>query len=78
MKITDTTTGQQVSPDEAYERFFDGFFNLGRPGDIFERSVVLSRPVLRRAALRRSSRRMKRGSRCSSESGRWRSGVITR
>ncbi len=62
MKVTDTTTGQQVSPDEAYERFFDGFFNLGRPGDIFERSVVLSRPAARPAALRRSTRRMKRGS----------------
>lgn len=60
MKVTDTTTGQQVSPDEAYERFFDGFFNLGRPGDIFERSVVLSRPAARPVALRRSSRRMKR------------------
>ena len=50
MKVTDTTTGQQVSPDEAYERFFDGFFNLGRPGDIFERSVVLSRPATRPVA----------------------------
>jgi hypothetical protein len=62
MKVTDTTTGQQVSSDEAYERFFDGFFNLGRPSDILERSVVLSRPAMRPAAPRRSTRRMKRGS----------------
>lgn len=62
MKVTDPTTGQQFSPDEAYERFFDGFFNLGRPGDIFERSVVLSRPVIRPVARRRSTRRMKRAS----------------
>ena len=62
MKVTDTTTGQQFSPDEAYERFFDGFFNLGRPGDIFERSVVLSRPAVSPFARPRSTRRMKRAS----------------
>ena len=48
--------------DEAYERFFDGFFNLGRPGDFFERSMVLSRPAIRPAAPPRSTRRMKRSS----------------
>ena len=62
MKVTDTTTGQQVSPDEAYERFFDGFFNLGRPGDFLERSMVLSRPANGTAAPPRSTRRMKRSS----------------
>jgi hypothetical protein len=29
--------------DEKYERFFDGYYNLGLAGDIFERSVVLGR-----------------------------------
>jgi hypothetical protein len=62
MKVTDPATGQQLSPDEAYERFFDGFFNLGRPNDIFERSVVLSRPADRAAARRGSTRRTKRTS----------------
>ena len=35
---------QWLSTDEAYERFFDGYYNMGRPDEIFARNVVLSRP----------------------------------
>ena len=44
MKFRDGKVPQWLSTDEAYERFFDGYYNLGRPGEIFARNVVLSRP----------------------------------
>lgn len=44
MKVTDQVTHQRVSVDEAYQRFFDGFYNLGRPGEVFQRNMVLSPP----------------------------------
>lgn len=44
MKVRDRVTLEQLSVDEAYERFFDGFYNLGRPREIFERTVVLAPP----------------------------------
>jgi hypothetical protein len=44
MRVRDRVTGRQVSVDEAYERFFDGFFNLGRPEDAFS-NMVMSSPV---------------------------------
>ena len=62
MKVTDSITAQRLSVDQAYERFFDGFYNLGRPGEIFARTVVLSPPKRKpvkahgRARSRRSDR----------------------
>jgi hypothetical protein len=58
MKVTDTITSQRIGVDEAYERFFDGFYNLGRPGEIFERTMVLAppKPVSRRATARSRAR----------------------
>ena len=44
MRVKDRSTPQPLSVDEEYGRFFDGYYNLGRPGEILERSVVLSRP----------------------------------
>jgi hypothetical protein len=44
MRVTDSVTAQRFGVDEAYERFFDGFYNLGKPTDLFERTVVLSLP----------------------------------
>jgi hypothetical protein len=53
MKVVDTITAQRFTVDEAYERFFDGFYNLGKPGEIFERTMVMSPPP----AVTRHSRR---------------------
>jgi hypothetical protein len=44
VRVKDRSTPQPLSVDEEYGRFFDGYYNLGRPGEILERSVVLSRP----------------------------------
>jgi hypothetical protein len=44
MRIRDGNVTQGLSTDEAYERFFDGYYNLGRPDEIFGRNVVMSRP----------------------------------
>lgn len=44
MKRRDGKVPQWLSTDEAYERFFDGYYNLGRPSEIFVRNVVLGRP----------------------------------
>lgn len=44
MRVTDTVTGQRFNPDEAYQRFFDGFYNLGKPSEIFQGTMVLSSP----------------------------------
>jgi hypothetical protein len=41
VKVTDTVTVQRFSVDQAYERFFDGFYNLGKPAESFERTMVL-------------------------------------
>jgi hypothetical protein len=56
VRVTDTVTEQRLSADEAYERFFDGFYNLGRPAEIFERTVVLSPPRREPAKARRPAR----------------------
>jgi hypothetical protein len=56
VRVTDTVTEQRLSADEAYERFFDGFYNLGRPAEIFERTVVLSPPRHEPAKARRHAR----------------------
>ncbi|HEX6434977.1 MAG TPA: hypothetical protein VFZ87_12075 [Gemmatimonadales bacterium] len=42
MRVIDRITGEQLTADEAYERFFDGFYNLGRPAEIFAGTMVLS------------------------------------
>jgi hypothetical protein len=44
MRVLDTITAERLSVDEAYERFFDGFYNLGKPAEVFERTVVMSPP----------------------------------
>ena len=44
MRRRDGNVPQWLSTDEAYERFFDGYFNLGRPGEIFGRNVVMCQP----------------------------------
>jgi hypothetical protein len=44
MKVIDSVTGQRLSVDEAYDRFFDGFYTLGRPAEIFTGTMVLGRP----------------------------------
>jgi hypothetical protein len=56
VRVTDRITAQQLSVDEAYERFFDGFYNLGRPAEIFERTVVLSPPQHESARAHRHAR----------------------
>jgi hypothetical protein len=68
VRVKDRSTPQPLSVDEEYGRFFDGYYNLGRPGEILERSVVLSRPkVVKERAVgnprklrrhRRSARRL--------------------
>ena len=44
MRFRDGNATQWLSTDEACQRFFDEYYNLGRPGEVFERNVVLSRP----------------------------------
>jgi hypothetical protein len=44
MKVRDGSAAQSLSTDEAYERFFDGYYNLAGPGEIFGRDVVMSCP----------------------------------
>jgi hypothetical protein len=44
MKFRDGKVPQWLSTDEAYERFFDGYYNLGRPDEIFGRNVVVGWP----------------------------------
>ncbi len=60
MRVTDTITAQRFDVDQAYERFFDGYYNLGRPSEVFAGTMVLSPPKgepvrTRRQARRRSS-----------------------
>jgi len=60
MRVIDRITGQRLSVDEAYDRFFDGFYNLGKPTEIFAASMVMAPPprqpvrTRRRAKARRS------------------------
>jgi len=61
MKVLDTVTGQRLNVNEAYERFFDGFYNLGRPSEVFQGNVVLSAPKLEVAQPRRRARNRKTG-----------------
>ena len=65
MRCRDGNPMQWLSTDEAYERFFDGYYNVGRPGEILERNVVLSRPKVEvvNAPVRPSNRRTSRSRR---------------
>jgi hypothetical protein len=67
MRVTDSVTGQQFGVDEAYERFFDGFYNLGKPASGFERTMVLGAPRHETVspARRTRSRRVIKGGRRS-------------
>jgi hypothetical protein len=59
MRVIDRITAERLSVDEAYERFFDGFYNLGRPEEIFGRTMVLS-PPMRQPVRAGSSRKGRR------------------
>ena len=61
MKGRGTMTAQRLSVDEAYERFFDGFYNLGKPGEILERTVVVSVPPPAAPARPRTTRALRSG-----------------
>jgi hypothetical protein len=56
MRVTDNVTCQCFGVDEAYERFFDGFHNLGKPTETFERTIVLSPPRIEPTNPRRRPR----------------------
>jgi hypothetical protein len=63
MRVIDRITGQPLSVDEAYDRFFDGFYNLGKPTEVFTATMVMAPPpsqpvrASRRAKARRSGTR---------------------
>ena len=42
MKVSDKIRAEGLSADEAYGRFFDGYYNLGLPGEVFVGNMVLS------------------------------------
>ena len=65
MRCRNGKVPQWLTTDEAYERFFDGYYNLGRPDEIFGRNVVVSWPKteLPRAAVRPRIARPKRSTR---------------
>lgn len=67
MRFRDGNATQCLSTDEAYERFFDGYYNLGRPGEIFERNVVVCRPKVEvvQAPVRQTRYRIARSRRSS-------------
>jgi hypothetical protein len=44
MRVIDRITGQRLTADEAYDRFFDGFYNLGKPTEIFTATMVMAPP----------------------------------
>jgi hypothetical protein len=44
MKVSDKIRAEGLSADEAYGRFFDGYYNLGLPGEVFVGNMVLSPP----------------------------------
>ncbi len=60
MRVIDGITGQRLSVDQAYDRFFEGFYNLGKPTEIFAATMVMAPPprqpvrARRRAKARRS------------------------
>jgi hypothetical protein len=44
MKVSDKIRAEGLSADEAYERFFDGYYNLGLAGEVLVGNMVLSPP----------------------------------
>jgi hypothetical protein len=44
MRVTERIRAERLSADQAYERFFDGYYNLGAPGEVFQGTMVLSPP----------------------------------
>jgi len=65
MRVIDRITGQRLSVDEAYDRFFDGFYNLGKPTEIFAASMVMAPPPRQPVRTRRRAK-----ARCSGMQGR--------
>ena len=65
MKFRDGKVPQWLSTDEAYERFFDGYYNQGQPDEIFGRNVIVSWPKAEvpKAAVRRRIARPRRSTR---------------
>ena len=57
MRVNTRIRGQHLSADKAYERFFDGYYNLGEPGEVFVGTLVMSPPSrIPKPAVRRNSR----------------------
>ena len=56
MRVIDRITGQRLSVDEAYDRFFDGFYNLGKPTEIFTATMVMAPPSRQPVRARRPKR----------------------
>ena len=61
MRVIDSITGQRLSVDEAYDRFFDGFYNLGRETEIFTGTMVLAPPPRQPVKTRRRARSRRSG-----------------
>jgi hypothetical protein len=63
MRVSDLIRAQRLSADEAYERFFDGYYNMGSPGEAFVGTMVLSPPRHSPARTPRKSKRPRRSER---------------
>jgi hypothetical protein len=61
MRVSDRITAERLTADQAYERFFDGFYNLGKPSEIFERTIVLSPMKIEPTKARRAARGRRSG-----------------
>lgn len=61
MRVIDRITGQRLSVDEAYDRFFDGFYNLGKPTEIFTATLVMAPPPRRLVRARRRAKARRSG-----------------
>jgi hypothetical protein len=56
MRVTERIRAERLSADKAYERFFDGYYNLGGPGEVFQGTMVLSPPPRKSAGTLRPRR----------------------
>ena len=63
MRVGDRTRAQHLSADEAYQRFFDGYYNLGEPGEAFVGTLVMSPPSQRSVSARTPTRGHRQASR---------------
>ena len=61
MRVIDRVTGQRLSVDEAHDRFFEGFYNLGKPTEIFTGTMVLARPPREPVKTRRRGKARRSG-----------------